>query len=83
MRDARAAEDRVQRACEEHLREYKNSAELKAKIQQTCEARFEEYQAFEEVKERIYREAFCMFALGYIQGLKAVRDALSTLLENL
>ena len=38
LSDARAAEDKVQQACEEHLREHKDSAELKSKIQQAFEA---------------------------------------------
>lgn len=35
------------------------------------------------MKEKIYNEAFHMFASGYNQSLKAVRDASSTLLVAL
>lgn len=58
LRDARAAKDRVQLACEERLQKYKDSAELKAKIQQACEAQLEEYKASNEIKEKIYNETF-------------------------
>lgn len=77
------AEDRVQQTYEECLQEYKNSAELKEKIQRAYEARLEEYKAFAGLKERVYKKAFCMFASGFNQGLKAARDAPSTLLADL
>ncbi|XP_043816057.1 uncharacterized protein LOC110623175 [Manihot esculenta] len=38
LEDAKHAEDKIQLECEERLREYKESAELKGEIQQACEA---------------------------------------------
>lgn len=78
LRDTRLTEDRVQLACEERLQEYKDFTKLKAKIKQACEAWIEEYKASNEMKEKLYDSAFCMFASGFNQGLKAARDTPST-----
>ncbi|XP_021629618.1 coiled-coil domain-containing protein 150-like [Manihot esculenta] len=53
LEDAKLAEDRIQLECEECLREYKESAELKEKIEQTCEARLQDYKDSSELKAKI------------------------------
>ena len=53
LEDAKLAEDKVQLECEERLREYKESAELKKEIEQACEARFQSYKDSSELKSKI------------------------------
>ncbi|XP_043814071.1 uncharacterized protein LOC122723990 [Manihot esculenta] len=53
LEDAKHAEDRNQLECEERLREYKESAELKGEIQQACEAHLQSYKDSSELKTKI------------------------------
>ncbi|XP_043813728.1 uncharacterized protein LOC122723882 [Manihot esculenta] len=53
LEDAKHAEDRVQLECEERLREYKESAELKKEIEQACEALLQSYKDSSELKAKI------------------------------
>ncbi|XP_043815052.1 rootletin-like [Manihot esculenta] len=53
LEDAKHAEDRVQLECEERLREYKESTELKEKIEQACEAHLQSYKDSLELKAKI------------------------------
>ncbi|XP_021625005.1 uncharacterized abhydrolase domain-containing protein DDB_G0269086-like [Manihot esculenta] len=46
-------ENRVQLECEERLREYKESTELKKEIEQACEARLQDYKDSSELKAKI------------------------------
>ncbi|XP_021609057.1 uncharacterized protein LOC110612586 [Manihot esculenta] len=51
--DAKLAEDRVQLECEERLREFKESAELKKEIEQACEVHLQAYRDSPELKAEI------------------------------
>ncbi|XP_043808344.1 uncharacterized protein LOC122722225 [Manihot esculenta] len=53
LEDAKLAEDRVQLECEERLREYKESAELKKEIEQACKAHLQSYKDSSELKAKI------------------------------
>ncbi|XP_021596622.1 protein BCAP-like [Manihot esculenta] len=53
LEDAKLAEDRVQLECEERLREYRESAELKGEIEQACEAHLQSYKDSSELKAKI------------------------------
>ncbi|XP_021598819.1 uncharacterized protein LOC110604820 [Manihot esculenta] len=53
LEDAKLAEDRVQLECEERLREFKESTELKKEIEQACKVRLQAYRDSPDLKAEI------------------------------